>query len=122
MRFLNLVFQGGGVKGIAYAGALQFLPDNYVVKGFGGSSAGALVAALLAIGKRGDDLRDVLKDPELFKLLRQEDAERYERIKTIVSTKELAKYKEVIADGKAIWSSFQTGGFLGIEKAKGVNL
>jgi predicted acylesterase/phospholipase RssA len=79
-RVINLVFQGGGVRGIAYAGVLSTMPDWLKISGVGGTSAGALVAALLATGKRGKLLRDILSDPELFSLLRKEDVERRKRI------------------------------------------
>jgi predicted acylesterase/phospholipase RssA len=79
-RSVNMVFQGGGVRGIAYAGVLAKIPDWIRIAGVGGTSAGALVAALLAIGKRGDELRKILSDPDLFSLLRKEDVERKQRI------------------------------------------
>ncbi len=65
-RSVNLVFQGGGVRGIAYAGVLSTMPEWLRITGVGGTSAGALVAALLAIGKRGKELREILSDPALF--------------------------------------------------------
>jgi NTE family protein len=49
----NLVFQGGGVKGIAYAGALAALERRGLlsaVRGVAGASAGAFTAMLIAIG------------------------------------------------------------------------
>jgi NTE family protein len=49
----NLVFQGGGVKGIAYAGALAALESRGLlagVRGVAGTSAGAFTAMLVAVG------------------------------------------------------------------------
>lgn len=49
----NLVFQGGGVKGIAYAGALAALERRGLlasVRGVAGASAGAFTAMLVAAG------------------------------------------------------------------------
>ena len=49
----NLVFQGGGVKGIAYAGALAALERRGLlaaVRGVAGASAGAFTAMLVAVG------------------------------------------------------------------------
>jgi NTE family protein len=46
-------FSGGGIRGIAFGGALQFLEEYDLlsqVKNFAGSSAGAVVASGLAIG------------------------------------------------------------------------
>ena len=49
--FRNLVFEGGGVKGIAYVGALQVLEAEGITKQItrvGGTSAGAINALLMA--------------------------------------------------------------------------
>lgn len=49
--FQNLVFKGGGVKGIAYVGAAKALEEANIlsqIKGFAGTSAGSITAALLA--------------------------------------------------------------------------
>jgi len=58
-----LIFEGGGVRGIAYIGAIQRLDELNVlkhVKKFGGSSAGSQVAALLAAGYSSGELKEVL--------------------------------------------------------------
>ncbi len=60
----NLVFEGGGVRGIAYAGALKLLEERGMMKGVtrvAGSSAGAFAALLLSLGYSSDGLRDALK-------------------------------------------------------------
>jgi predicted acylesterase/phospholipase RssA len=95
-RSLNLVFQGGGVRGIAYAGVLSTIPEWVRITGVGGTSAGALVSALLAIGKRGKELRNILSDPELFCLLRKEDVERKKRI-IDVSRKYIPEIEKLLA-------------------------
>jgi len=60
----DLVLEGGGVKGLALVGALEVLDDaGYSVARVGGSSAGAVVgavvAALQARGENLDRLRDI---------------------------------------------------------------
>jgi NTE family protein len=58
-QFRNLVFEGGGVKGIAYAGAIYVLEEENIlpdIKRVAGTSAGAITAALVAAGARGDDI------------------------------------------------------------------
>lgn len=52
------VFEGGGAKGVAHVGALRAIEnvDDYEVKGFAGTSAGAIVAALAAVGWSSDEL------------------------------------------------------------------
>lgn len=54
-QFRNLVFEGGGVKGIAYAGAIEVLEAKEIlpdIQRVAGTSAGAITAALLALGAR----------------------------------------------------------------------
>ncbi|HWM26774.1 MAG TPA: patatin-like phospholipase family protein [Chthoniobacterales bacterium] len=56
-QFRSLVFEGGGVKGIAYAGALEELEKRGIVEDvtrIAGTSAGAISAALLALGATSD--------------------------------------------------------------------
>ena len=47
---VDVVLEGGGVKGIALVGALRELCAEHVVQRVAGTSAGAIVAALLAAG------------------------------------------------------------------------
>jgi len=50
-HFRNLVFEGGGVKGIAYIGALEVLDKKGImsdIQRFGGTSAGAINTVVLA--------------------------------------------------------------------------
>ena len=52
-QFRSLVFEGGGVKGIAYAGALEELENRGITQEItrvAGTSAGAITAALVALG------------------------------------------------------------------------
>lgn len=51
-HFRNLVFEGGGVKGIAYVCALQVLDAKGIlhdIRRVGGTSAGAINAVLLGL-------------------------------------------------------------------------
>jgi NTE family protein len=57
----DLVFEGGGVKGIGLAGALETLEDHgYIPQNVAGTSAGAITAALLAAGYSAGELRDII--------------------------------------------------------------
>lgn len=63
-QFRNLVFEGGGVWGIAYEGVLDELGRFKLLDGIqrvGGASAGAITACLLAAGYTGADLGEVLR-------------------------------------------------------------
>lgn len=61
--FKNLVFEGGGVKGIAYVGALEMLQEKKIlnkINRVAGTSAGAIVAVLLGVGYSYEEIKDVL--------------------------------------------------------------
>ncbi|MBI9086181.1 MAG: patatin-like phospholipase family protein [Desulfobacterales bacterium] len=63
-HFKNLIFEGGGVKGIAYVGAMEVLKEKGVVDGIvrvGGTSAGAINATMFALGFTNAEQRTVLK-------------------------------------------------------------
>ncbi len=62
-QFKNLVFEGGGVKGIAYAGALQVLEAQGIIpeiQRVAGTSAGAITAALVALGASSQDVFNIV--------------------------------------------------------------
>ena len=61
--YRNLVLEGGGIRGIAYGGALQELESRGVLAGIrrvGGTSAGAIQAALLAVGYSAQEIVEVV--------------------------------------------------------------
>lgn len=63
MLLKNLVFEGGGVKGIAFVGALQQLFKNNMlnnIENIAGTSAGSGVATLFACGYNTDELKKII--------------------------------------------------------------
>lgn len=73
-----LVFSGGGIKGIAYTGALNELQKHHIIydengkfklKGIAGTSAGSIIAALLAVGYKPNELSKVMAEIEFDKIL-----------------------------------------------------
>lgn len=61
--YRNLVFKGGGVKGVAYAGALEALQAYTPLSGLqhiAGTSAGAITATLLAVGYTPEEITDIV--------------------------------------------------------------
>ena len=71
-RYSYLAFEGGGVKGISYAGAIRALEDAGVlqnIKGVAGSSAGAIAAALVGCGLTGKEVEDELRNQDFEALL-----------------------------------------------------
>jgi predicted acylesterase/phospholipase RssA len=62
-KTFDIVFEGGGVKGAAFAGALKVLEDaGCQYRRLIGTSAGAIVATCLAAGYRPDRLREILTE------------------------------------------------------------
>lgn len=63
-HFRNLVFEGGGVKGIAYVGAMKILDEEGILSAIervGGTSAGAINATLFALGFTNQEQKAILK-------------------------------------------------------------
>ena len=61
--FRNLVIEGGGVKGIAYAGAFEVLEQQGILEQVGpvaGTSAGAITATLVALRYKPDQIRSLV--------------------------------------------------------------
>jgi NTE family protein len=58
----DAVFEGGGVKGSGLVGAIAVTEElGYEFCNVAGTSAGAIVAALVAAGYRADELRDIMQ-------------------------------------------------------------
>ena len=56
------VFEGGGVKGIGLVGAVSVIEkEGYQFENLAGTSAGAIVAGLLAIGYNADEIKTEMK-------------------------------------------------------------
>ncbi len=63
--YRNLVMEGGGIKGIAYGGALIELENKGIlpqIKRVGGTSAGAIQACLLSVGYSASEIAQILAD------------------------------------------------------------
>jgi len=63
----NLCLEGGGVKGLAFCGALKILEERGIlkdIKRFIGSSAGAISAGFLAVGFTYNECLDILKNTD----------------------------------------------------------
>ena len=69
-NFQNLVFEGGGVKGIAYGGALDVLQEKGIlsnIKRVAGTSAGAINASLLALGYTSAEVSKIVAETDFSK-------------------------------------------------------
>jgi len=62
-KFRNLIFEGGGVKGIAYLGSIDVLNKKGImdqIERVGGTSAGAINAILIGLGFTQEETKDIL--------------------------------------------------------------
>src|ERR1035437_6323497 len=63
----NLVFKGGGVLGIAYAGAIESLEENKVllnIEKVAGTSAGAITAFLLSLKYTSAEIKTIVNSTD----------------------------------------------------------
>lgn len=59
----DLVFEGGGAKGMVFVGALQALEERKIpTDRLMGTSAGSIMATFLAAGYRADEMREALSE------------------------------------------------------------
>ncbi|WP_223290203.1 patatin-like phospholipase family protein [Nitratidesulfovibrio sp. SRB-5] len=75
--YCNVVFKGGGIKGVAYAGALRALARHGLLRGVrrvAGTSSGAMAAVFLALGASPDEMVDILLRTPFHKFM---DASRW---------------------------------------------
>jgi NTE family protein len=71
-HFRNLVFEGGGVKGIAYVGAMEVLKKKGIlpqIQRVGGTSAGAINATLFALGFSIEEQNKILNSLDFKKFM-----------------------------------------------------
>ncbi|HKI46384.1 MAG TPA: patatin-like phospholipase family protein [Balneolales bacterium] len=71
-NFKNLIFEGGGVKGIAYVGAIDVLSDKGIIEQItriGGTSAGAINAILIGLGYTFEETKDILWNLDFHKFM-----------------------------------------------------
>ncbi|MDR2712462.1 MAG: patatin-like phospholipase family protein [Clostridiales bacterium] len=73
MPVCNGIFEGGGVKGIGLAGAVYGLEQaGYSFANVGGTSAGAIVASLIAAGYSGKEIKHELENLD-YRKFREKD-------------------------------------------------
>jgi NTE family protein len=64
------VFSGGGIKGLALIGAYQAIEERGLrFKRVAGTSAGAIVAAFIAAGYSSSELKDIMEEMNIKKLM-----------------------------------------------------
>jgi len=59
----NLVFEGAGIRGIAYCGAVQEMESKKMMDGIervGGTSSGAIIALTISLGYSGKEIEEII--------------------------------------------------------------
>ena len=72
----NLVFQGGGVKGLVYVGAIQELESQGIlsdIEGVAGTSAGSIISALLSLRYPPDKILEIMKATDMSSFMDREN-------------------------------------------------
>jgi NTE family protein len=67
-QYTNLVFEGAGVRGIAYVGSLKALESRNKmeqIENVGGTSAGAIAALCVALGYNSQELEKTIQDAKI---------------------------------------------------------
>ena len=96
---VDLVFEGGGIKGLGLVGALSVLEERgYEPQSVAGSSAGALLAALLGAGYKAAELREIFLN---FDFANVQDTSWEDRIPLIGTPLSLLK-DQGIYEGKVL--------------------
>lgn len=69
--YQNLVFEGGGVKGVAYGGVLEVLELSGItpqIRNVAGTSAGSITATLVSLGYTAAEFVEIMMDLDFSKL------------------------------------------------------
>ncbi len=86
-HFKNLVFEGGGVKGIAYMGAMEVLEEKSItsnIERVAGTSVGAINATLVALGYSNAEQKEILWNLD-FKNFLDSSWDIFRNVKRVIS-------------------------------------
>lgn len=65
---VNLVLEGGGVLGVGLVGAVSKLEEHFKFERMLGTSAGAIVAALLGADYKAREIKSIMEGPDMARL------------------------------------------------------
>src|SRR3954466_6095855 len=66
----NLVFEGAGIRGLAYSGVIKQLEDHNImpqIKKVGGTSAGAITALMISLGYDSKEIYEIISTTKFQK-------------------------------------------------------
>ncbi len=92
---INLILQGGGIKGLAYIGALRCLENNgYKIKNIAGSSVGAIIGSLIIAGYNSYELEEIINNLNVNIFFNSNKLKEKIKNKGLYSLSELEKFLE----------------------------
>jgi NTE family protein len=97
------IFEGGGAKGICHVGALEALRAQYWLVGAAGASAGAIVAALAAVGYRAEEIFDARAGTDILEKHGTSPTKLIGRVRWLVMSNALGSLPASWAMG--VWSA-----------------
>lgn len=109
---INLVLQGGGIKGLAYIGALRYLEENNInINYIAGSSVGAIIGSLIACGYDSYELEDIINNISINTLIKELSTKEKIKNKGLYSIKNLEEYLEklLLKKNKRVFSDIKIG-------------
>ena len=112
MNKINLILQGGGVKGLAYIGALRYLEENnYEVNYIAGTSVGAIIGALVACGYDSYELENIINNIPVDIFLHKKDIKQQIKNKGLYSLEKLEYYLEnlLLLKNKRVFKDIKVG-------------
>ncbi len=107
--FRNLVFQGGGVKSYGYHGVLRVLDEHDIldnIERVGGTSAGAVQAALLSFRNSAEETIDLYKSLDLTQVRRYSPVEHISPDENPLPEARLDKIRGSLHTAKRLLSHF----------------
>lgn len=109
---INLVLQGGGIKGLAYVGALRYLEENnYNINYIAGSSVGAIIGSLICAGYDSYELEDIINKLSYKDLASKNKLRETFKNQGLHSIKDLEMYVDrlLLSKGKRVFGDFKVG-------------
>ena len=92
------ILAGGGVKGAALVGALKAAERYVTFEGYGGASAGSIVALLASLGYEHDELYELTVNTDLSKLLDDKEGKALKRFRNFKMKRYLPKAYRAFGD------------------------
>lgn len=68
IKYTNLVFEGGGIRGLAYAGAVKALDEKGILEHIertGGTSAGAIASLMVSLSYTPNEIDSIMRNLDL---------------------------------------------------------